>query len=82
MMSSAPRIPIIDIAALLAGTPAGEQAAARAIGRACRDIAFFYVTGHGIPAPLIADVFRQSAAFFAAPRAILPAHSPHAPPPE
>jgi isopenicillin N synthase-like dioxygenase len=70
MMSSAPRIPIIDIAALLAGTSAGEQAAARAIGRACRDIGFFYVTGHGIPAPLIADVFRQSAAFFAAPRAI------------
>lgn len=70
MTSSAPRIPIVDIAALLAGTPAGEQAAARAIGRACRDIGFFYVTGHGIPAPLIADVFRQSAAFFAAPRAI------------
>lgn len=70
MMSSAPSIPIIDIAALLAGTPAGEQAAVRAIGRACRDIGFFYVTGHGVPTALIAEVFRQSAAFFAAPRAI------------
>ena len=69
-MSSTSRIPIIDIAALLAGTPADEEAVAQTIGRACRDIGFFYVTGHGIPAALLAEVFRQSAAFFAAPRPI------------
>jgi isopenicillin N synthase-like dioxygenase len=70
VVSAAVEIPIIDVAALLDATPAGEQAAARAIGQACRDIGFFYVAGHGIPRALLADVFRQSAAFFAAPRSI------------
>jgi len=69
-MSPASSIPILDIAALLAGTPADEEAVARSIGRACRDIGFFYVTGHGIPAALLAEVFRQSAIFFSAPRPI------------
>jgi isopenicillin N synthase-like dioxygenase len=37
------------------------------LGRACRETGFFLLTGHGIPAPLLAEVFAQSAAFFALP---------------
>ena len=63
-------LPVIDIAALLDGRPDGEAAVARALGRACRDIGFFYVTGHGIPPATLAAVFDQSRRFFAAPAAI------------
>jgi isopenicillin N synthase-like dioxygenase len=68
-------IPIIDIAPLVNGTPAQAQAVANALGDACRGVGFFYVTGHGIPADLIARVFSTSAAFFAAPASIREAAS-------
>ncbi len=39
-------LPIVDVSALLSG---GDGAsAARAIGEACRDMGFFYATGHGV----------------------------------
>ena len=63
-------IPLIDVAPLLHGGPEGEADVARKLGRACRDIGFFYIEGHGIPAGTIADVFSQSRRFFAAPAAI------------
>ena len=65
-----PPIPIIDVSPLRAGTPAGEAEAAREIGRACRDIGFFYVAGHGIPPSTLEEVFSQVRSFFAAPAAI------------
>ncbi len=39
------------------------------LGRACRDTGFFVLTGHGIDAALIGDVFAQADVFFAQPRA-------------
>ena len=60
-------IPLIDIAPLRAGNDAGERAVARANGRACREIGFFYITGHGVPQATVATVFQTAAAFFAAP---------------
>ena len=39
----------------------------RDLGRACRDTGFFLLTGHGIDAALIEDVFAQGDAFFALP---------------
>jgi len=63
-------IPIVDVSPLLDGTPGGEAAVAQSVGRACRDIGFFYVTGHGIPVETIAAVFLQAARFFAAPAAL------------
>ena len=58
-------IPVIDIAPLVNGVQ--PQAVAKTLGRACRDVGFFYVTGHGVPQALTADVFKASAAFFAGP---------------
>ena len=63
-------IPVIDIAPLVSGAPAQAQAVAKALGSACRDVGFFYVTGHGIAPTLIARVFEMSAAFFAGPASI------------
>ena len=62
-------IPVIDIAPLVNGSPDRAQAVAMTLGSACREVGFFYVSGHGIPPELIARVFEMSAAFFAAPAA-------------
>jgi len=45
------------------------------LGRACREVGFFYVSGHDIPAALIARVFEKSAALFASPASIREAAS-------
>ena len=68
-------IPVIDIAPLANGSPDQAQAVATALGRACRDVGFFYVTGHGISPELIARVFDSSAAFFTGPASIREAAS-------
>jgi isopenicillin N synthase-like dioxygenase len=60
-------IPVIDIAPLLAGKPDGEREVARLVGRACREIGFFYVTGHGLASETIKDVFEAATRFFALP---------------
>jgi isopenicillin N synthase-like dioxygenase len=63
-------IPVIDVAPLLNGSAGGAQAVAKALGRACRDVGFFYISGHGVPAELMARVFETSAAFFAGPASV------------
>src|ERR1700738_5735581 len=68
-------IPIIDIAPLLNGSPAQAHAVAGALGRACREVGFIYISGHGVPPALIARVFETSAAFFAGPASIREAAS-------
>ncbi len=62
-------IPVIDVSPLVSGSPEQARAAAKALGSACREVGFFYVSGHGVPPALIAQVFAMSAAFFAAPAA-------------
>src|ERR1700735_623850 len=63
-------IPVIDVAPLINGTRAQAQDVAKALGQACREVGFFYITGHGIPPALRASVFNQSAALFAGPASI------------
>jgi isopenicillin N synthase-like dioxygenase len=48
---------------------AAVQAVAGQIQVACRTRGFFYVTGHGVPAPLLAELADASAEFFALPLA-------------
>jgi isopenicillin N synthase-like dioxygenase len=62
-------LPIIDMAPLFGGNEPQRSAVARAIGDACRDTGFFYVTGHGIAPLLLADLDRASRIFFALPEA-------------
>jgi isopenicillin N synthase-like dioxygenase len=66
-MPSAPAIPVIDIAPLVAPDGDGARSVAREIGDACRGIGFFYITGHGIPSATLAHVFATAAKFFRQP---------------
>ena len=56
-------LPLIDLRQ-------GDAAMARAVDAACRAHGFFYVTGHGIPAPVIDAAFAASKRFFALPDAV------------
>jgi len=57
-------VPVIDVAPLLGGAPAERQAVARAIGRACQDIGFFTIVGHGVDPALVQRMDDVSRAFF------------------
>jgi isopenicillin N synthase-like dioxygenase len=50
-------------------TERGLRRVAREIEAACRDSGFFYVTGHGVPADLLARLDATSRAFFGLPEA-------------
>lgn len=60
---------VIDLGGLATGDTAAVQRVAAALGRACRDVGFFYIRNHGVPEALISDMFAASRAFFAAPKA-------------
>lgn len=60
------RLPVIDMAPLFGVDGAARAAAAAEIARACADLGFFYVSGHGAD---IAPLAREAARFFALPEA-------------
>ncbi len=62
-------LPVIDVSPLFDTNAPARAAVADAIGKACRDTGFFYVTGHGIPAALLAALDGASRVFFALPDA-------------
>lgn len=68
-MANRPEIPVLDVSALFADDDRGVDRLVRDIGKACRGIGFFYVTGHGVDPDLVARVFDGAKAFFALPHA-------------
>ncbi len=60
-------IPVIDIGPLCGGTDAAETIAA--IDRACRDVGFFYVIGHGFDSGLVDRLRDAAGEFFGLPDA-------------
>jgi isopenicillin N synthase-like dioxygenase len=61
-------LPVIDVAALTeARADAACSAVAEQIQAACREHGFFYVTGHRVPADLLARLAAASAEFFGLP---------------
>jgi len=60
-------VPIIDISGSVGGDVAARRALAAEIHRACRDIGFFTIVGHGIDEALIERVKDFSRSFFALP---------------
>jgi isopenicillin N synthase-like dioxygenase len=60
-------IPLIDLTAAREGGRAQRIEVARRIDRACCEIGFFTVTGHGVPEGTIADLRAAAHAFFALP---------------
>ena len=60
-------IPVIDINALRLGSTDEAFEVAKQLGKACRDVGFFYVKNHGVSADLIADTFGMAEKFFTLP---------------
>lgn len=58
-------VPVVDIAPLYGASRAEKAALARAVNRACRDIGFLVITGHGVAPDLVRRVDASSRAFFA-----------------
>jgi isopenicillin N synthase-like dioxygenase len=58
------RIPVLDLAAFLAGEPDALPELARHVARTCEDTGFLVVANHGIPQELIAECFAEAARFF------------------
>jgi isopenicillin N synthase-like dioxygenase len=64
---SAASLPIIDISGLSSKNAADRQAVGAQLRAACLDKGFFYIKNHGVSDPLIDEVFKESAGFFALP---------------
>lgn len=58
------QVPVVDIARFLAGAPEAKRAVAGQIGRACTEIGFFTIVGHGVPADLVSRMIEVTKAFF------------------
>ena len=59
-------VPVIDLSAARGGAAARRRLAA-AIDDACRDVGFFVLDGHGVPARLVHDLRAVAHAFFSLP---------------
>lgn len=62
-------IPIIDIAGLSSRDSDAAREVAAKIGDACRNVGFFYVSHHGVPAHVIGSLLEQTRCFFTLPLA-------------
>lgn len=60
-------VPIIDIAPYRDGPATAKDAVVAAVDKACRDIGFLVITGHGVPPALIARVEATARRFFKMP---------------
>lgn len=60
-------IPVLDVAACLAGMPGALEEAAAALRTALESIGFFYLTGHGVPQALLDRIFAETRRFHALP---------------
>ena len=58
------RIPAIDIAPFLSGDTAGKLQIASAVKRACEEIGFLVISGHGVPRDTTEALFERGFAFF------------------
>jgi isopenicillin N synthase-like dioxygenase len=57
-------VPVIDIAPYLAGTPDGKRRVAAELDRACREVGFYIIGGHGVDPALVEQVETASREFF------------------
>jgi isopenicillin N synthase-like dioxygenase len=60
-------IPLIDVAACLAGVPGAAEKAAAELRFAFENVGFYYLAGHGIPQSLIDAQYAEAARFHAQP---------------
>ncbi|MBP0496138.1 isopenicillin N synthase family dioxygenase [Pararoseomonas indoligenes] len=60
-----PQIPVIDLSEALAGDPAARLRTGQEMDRTCREIGFFTIAGHGVPAAVMDGLRDTANAFFA-----------------
>ena len=58
-------IPILDLGPYLVGAPGADVRLAAELRRACEEIGFYFITGHGVPQSLIDAAFSEAARFHA-----------------
>jgi len=63
------KLPVIDVAPLFGNDTKSRENTAESIGRACRDLGFFYATQHGISADALGALNEHSREFFSLPEA-------------
>ncbi|MCH8530966.1 MAG: isopenicillin N synthase family oxygenase [Saccharospirillum sp.] len=63
------QLPIISLAGLLSDDPSHRRATAATLGKACREVGFFYLTDHGMSSTLREAAFAASHRFFDLPLA-------------
>jgi len=63
-------VPSVDLGPFIAGDGDGKHAVAGAIARACEEIGFFKIRGHGVPQALVEQAFATADAFFANPQEV------------
>lgn len=60
-------LPVIDVSPLFGGDEAARRKTANQIGAACRDLGFFYASGHAITPQTLGSLTEASHRFFALP---------------
>lgn len=63
-MSAFQTVPVVDIAMLGGADPEGHAACIEALRVCARDVGFLYVTGHGLPTSLSAELIAATKRFF------------------
>jgi isopenicillin N synthase-like dioxygenase len=63
-VSALSAVPIIDLAPARSGDQLQKELVALEIDRACREIGFLVITGHGVPQPVIDDINDVTRRFF------------------
>lgn len=66
-VSEGHQIPIVNLTAARTGNDEDKNTLALALGNVCRDIGFFYVENHGVPADFLRRVVKQTHLFFELP---------------
>ena len=61
------QIPLIDFSPFLEGDPQGKRNVSLQIGKACRNIGFFYISNHGIKPETVDTTVKEIKRFFALP---------------
>ena len=67
-------VPVVDVGPFDDADPAARSRVVDEVRRACEDVGFLVVTGHGVPAELVARMSAVSRAFFDLPVAVKARH--------
>jgi isopenicillin N synthase-like dioxygenase len=62
-------VPQIDLSPFFSGSPSEKKSLAKTVGRACEEIGFLSVVGHGVPNEIVTRIYNSAREFFDLPLA-------------